>query len=159
MQFLPLLTDTYWSTLETMQTYVADILAPYFRTQQAKHGLPNNQCCIFQIDAWSVHCSIDSRLWMESEFPWIGLHYIPGGCTGLFQASDVALQRVAKTAMRRKALSDMVDETTTALAGGANPTTFINGKTVKTLRNHSVSWMVEAYTAINKRELVQKVSD
>lgn len=33
MQFLPSLTDTYWSTLETMQTYVTDILAPYFRAQ------------------------------------------------------------------------------------------------------------------------------
>ncbi|KAF8597066.1 hypothetical protein BDV93DRAFT_453871 [Ceratobasidium sp. AG-I] len=157
MQFLPSLTDTYWSTLETMQTYVTDILVPYFRTQQKKHGLPVDQHCIFQIDAWSVHRSKEFRLWMESAFPWIGLHYIPGGCTGLFQACDVALQRVAKIAMRRKPLSDIIDETTEALAGGADPTTFINDKTVKTLRNRSVSWMVEAYNAINKPELVQKV--
>lgn len=105
-----------------------------------------------------MHRSADFIHWLELNFPWIGLHFIPGGCTGLFQACDVALQRVAKIAMRRKALSDMIEETTEALAGGADPTTFINDKTVKTLRNRSVSWMVEAFKAINKPELVQKVN-
>lgn len=158
MQFLPSFTDTYWSTLETMKTYVTNLLVPYFRAEQTKHGLPTNQHCIFQIDAWLVHRSDKFWLWMEENFPWIGLHYIPGRCTGLFQACDVALQWVAKIAMCRKALSDMIEETTEALASGADPITFINNKTVKTLRNWSVSWMVDAYNTINKPELVKKAN-
>jgi hypothetical protein len=46
--------DTYWSTIGTMKSYVANILAPYFESHQQQLGLPN-QFCIWQIDCWSVH--------------------------------------------------------------------------------------------------------
>lgn len=151
------MTDTYWSTIDTMCDYVTHILVPYFQNAIQQHGLPSDQRCVWQIDSWSVHRSKEFRKWMAATYPWIELHYIPGGCTGLFQACDVVLQRVAKTAMRQKALADIINETTKAISSGVDPSTFINDKTLKVLRNRSVSWMVEAYKALNKPELVRKV--
>jgi hypothetical protein len=46
--------DTYWSTIGTMKSYVANILAPYFESHRQQLGRPN-QFCIWQIDCWSVH--------------------------------------------------------------------------------------------------------
>ena len=41
--------DTYWSTIATMQSYVTNILVPYFEAYRKQLNLPN-QLCIWQID-------------------------------------------------------------------------------------------------------------
>ncbi|KAG9090561.1 hypothetical protein FS749_000462, partial [Ceratobasidium sp. UAMH 11750] len=156
MKFEPSLTKTYWATQATMRSYVTQILVPYFQSQIEAHGLPQDQRCVFQIDAWSVHRSAEFRDWMSTTYPWIALQYIPGGCTGYFQACDVALQRVVKAAIRQQALSDLVNETTEAIEGGADTETFKNTNILKTLRDRSVLWMIQGYKAINKPELVRK---
>ncbi|KAG9091475.1 hypothetical protein FS749_016521 [Ceratobasidium sp. UAMH 11750] len=107
MKFEPSLTKTYWATQATMRSYVTQILVPYFQSQIEAHGLPQDQRCVFQIDAWSVHRSAEFRDWISTTYPWITLQYIPGGCTGYFQACDVALQRVVKAAIRQQALSTL----------------------------------------------------
>ena len=33
--------DTYWSTMTTMQSYIINILAPYFESHHKKLNLPN----------------------------------------------------------------------------------------------------------------------
>lgn len=159
IHFVLSMTTTYWSTQKTMQSYVNLILAPYFRRMISLHNLPPDQRCIWQIDVWSVHRSEEFHDWMSTTYPWILLHYIPGGCTGLFQACDVGLQRVAKAAVRQKALADVINETTKALQDGADVATFVNDKSIKTLRNRSVSWINEAYKVLNKPELIQKASN
>ncbi|KAG9084848.1 hypothetical protein FS749_004912 [Ceratobasidium sp. UAMH 11750] len=150
------MTKTYWATQATMRSYVERILVPYFREQIQAHGLPEDQRCIFQIDAWSVHRSAEFREWMASSYPWIGLQYIPGGCTGYFQACDVALQRVVKAAIHQHALEDLIDETSEAISSGAALETFKNSNLLKTLRDRSVLWMVKGYEAINKPDLIKK---
>ncbi|KAG2054946.1 hypothetical protein BDR06DRAFT_982203 [Suillus hirtellus] len=50
-------TNTYWSTHETMESLVDNIIAPYFEQVKAALGLPPLQKAIWQIDMWSVHCS------------------------------------------------------------------------------------------------------
>ena len=55
--------DTYWSTVKTMQSYVTNILVPYFESHCQRLGLPN-QLCIWQIDAWSVHRSLEFHTWV-----------------------------------------------------------------------------------------------
>ncbi|KAG9077821.1 hypothetical protein FS749_010233 [Ceratobasidium sp. UAMH 11750] len=156
MQFEPSLTKTYWATQATMRSYVTRILVPYFQNQIEVHGLPEDQRCVFQIDAWSVHRSAEFRNWMAATYPWIALQYIPGGCTGYFQACDVALQRVVKAAIRQQALSDLVSETTEAIEHGANIETFKNSNVLKTLRDRSVFWMIQGYKAIKNPELIRK---
>jgi hypothetical protein len=151
-------TKTYWSTLATMKSFVSRILVPYFRTQIEQETLPPTQRCVFQIDSWSVHRSKDFLTWMSSTYPWILLHFVPGGCTGVFQACDTATQRVVKLAMRRAAHEDIVNETSIALAAGCAPSDVVNDQTIGTLRNRSVRWLVEGYNAIKDPKLIKKVS-
>lgn len=150
-------TDTYWSTQLTMQRFVSRILAPYFLGQIKRHALPATQKCIFQIDCWSVHRSAEFRNWMSEHYPWIIILYVPGGCTGLFQACDVGLQRILKLAIRQASHSDVVNETLAALEAGTSPEAVVNDQSRGTLRNRSVSWIVQGFHAINKPEIVQKV--
>jgi len=75
--------DNHWSTMETMKNYVINILASYFESHRQQLKLPN-QICIWQIDCWSVHRSLEFRSWMSATFPWIRIHFVPANCTGLF---------------------------------------------------------------------------
>jgi hypothetical protein len=86
VRFLPCMSDSYWSTLDTMKDYIIYTLVPFFIAQRLRYNLPDQQRCILQIDCWSVHRSTGFRAWMAATYPWITLQYVPGGCTGLFQA-------------------------------------------------------------------------
>jgi len=148
--------DNHWSTIETMKSYVTNILAPYFEFHRKNLNLPN-QICIWQIDCWSVHRSLEFRSWMAAEYPWIWIHFVPANCTGLFQPCDVGIQRVLKLAVRRSALSSIVDHTMYQLNKGISPGQIPFEKRLPVVRNRSVEWLVNAYEAINNQELVQKV--
>lgn len=151
-------TSTYWSNLETMKSYVTDILAPYFRAEIERLGLPPDQRCLWLIDVWSVQRSAAFREWVKKTFPWIIINYIPGGCTGLFQPCDVGIQRPLKHAIRQAVHRHKVDETLTKLRDGTEPSKIVLDKTIGVARDRSVEWLVKGYEAINKPELVQKVS-
>ena len=110
----------HWSKIETIKSYVNNILAPYFESRHKKLSLPN-QICIWQVNCWSVHRSLEFRSWMYTASPWIRIHFVPGNCTGLFQSCDVGIQQVLKLAIRQSALKDIVDHTTTQLSSGVAP--------------------------------------
>ena len=148
--------DTYWSTMATMQSYVTNVLAPYFESHRQRLKLPN-QLCIWQIDCWSVHQSLEFRSWMLKYYPWIRIHYVPANCTGLFQPCDVGIQRILKLAIRRSALRDIVNDTMQQLKSGVEPGRVVFEKKLAVVRNRSVGWLVNAYEAINNHELVEKV--
>ncbi|KAJ7026644.1 hypothetical protein C8F04DRAFT_1000419, partial [Mycena alexandri] len=73
----PSMGKSYWSTLETMQKLVNDIIAPYFDRMKAELGLPSSQCSLWKIDLWSVQKGKPFRLWMTKHHPTIILCYIP----------------------------------------------------------------------------------
>jgi hypothetical protein len=150
-------TATYWSTFKTMCNWVAKILVPYFCSQRMHHHLPPNQRCILQIDCWSVHRSEKFRSWMADNYPWIVLVFVPGGCTGIFQACDIGLQRIFKIGIRNAAHADVVIETVNTLRAGVAPEQVVNDQTLPTLRNRSVNWILQGYNSINRPELVKKV--
>ena len=149
-------TNNHWSTIDTMKSYVTNILAPYFHSHLQQLRLPN-QICVWQIDCWSVHRSLEFRSWMTREFPWICIHFIPENCTGLFQPCDVGIQRVLKLAIKRSALSDVIDNTMGQLKSGVTPDKVTFEKRMEVVRNRSVRWLVNGYEAINNPEIVQKV--
>jgi len=149
-------TDNHWSTIETMKSYVTNILAPYFQSHRERLNLPN-QICIWQIDCWSVHRSLEFRSWMKANYSWIRIHFVPANCTGLFQPCDVGIQRVLKLAVRRSALSNIVNHTMDQLNQGILPSQITFEKWLPVVRNRSVQWLVNGYEAINNEEIVQKV--
>ncbi|KAG8692274.1 hypothetical protein FRC09_011339 [Ceratobasidium sp. 395] len=149
-------TSTYWSTFDTMCHWVSEILAPYFRSQIELNNLPDDQQCLCQLDCWTVHRSAQFRAWMRKNYPWIILDYVPGGCTGLFQACDVGIQRVLKLAISNCAHADIVVETVNALRSGVEPQYVVNDQSLPTLRQRSLNWILQAYYAVNKPELIKK---
>jgi hypothetical protein len=157
-RFLPTKTENHWSTQATMELYVHEILAPYFEKHRAKLGWPNQQC-VWLIDVWSAHRSESFREFMQTNYPWITVLYIPGGCTGIFQPCDVRIQQALKHAMRRTALAHVVKETEEELASGADPASIVLSKGIGVLRDWCVEWMVNGYNTINNPCLVKKVRE
>ena len=139
-----------------MKNYVTNILAPYFESHRKQLKLPN-QICIWQIDCWSVHRSLEFQSWMAITYSWIRIHFVPANCTGLFQPCDVGIQRVLKLAIRRSVLKDIVDHTMNQLSSGVTPDQITFDKRIGVIRNRSVDWLVNGYEAINNPEIVQKV--
>ncbi|KZT56742.1 hypothetical protein CALCODRAFT_421753, partial [Calocera cornea HHB12733] len=74
-------TRTYWSNLVTMQVYVTDLLAPYFRATNLRNDWSAEDHCVWIVDAWKVHRGDPFRDWMAETHPWIRLLFIPAGCT------------------------------------------------------------------------------
>jgi len=157
-KFEPSRSHTYWSTQATMQLLVNNIIAPYFDRQKEKLGLPSTQCSLWMIDCWSVHKSDEFLSWMKDAHPNIIILFVPGNCTGVWQPLDVGIQRVLKQSMKRSAHKDIVEETMAHLDSGTPANTFKLDTTLGTLRDRSVTWILNAYHDINKKELIQKVS-
>jgi hypothetical protein len=149
-------TETYWANQKTMQNFVNFILAPYFEAEKVKLGRPPDQCSLWVIDVWSVHRSDEFLTWMRQTHPKILIDFVPGGCTGVAQPCDVGIQRPFKHITNQCFLEDIVASTLAQIDSG----TEINiDETLPTLRNASVRWLWTAYNALNKKEIVKKVSD
>jgi hypothetical protein len=83
---------------------------PRPRVCDASRGLllPSSLSCVWSrseaaapaalllLDLWCHHRSAEFRTWVEVNYPWIKLVYIPGGCTGKVQPADVGLNRPVK---------------------------------------------------------------
>jgi hypothetical protein len=145
-------TGTYWSTQKTMQDLVNNIIAPYFSEQKAKLGLLESQKSIWQID---VHRSKEFRDWMKVHHPNIILHYVPAGCTGVFQACDVGIQCIFKHSLKRSYHQDIVTEILDQIDNGDEHITV--EKKLGVLQDRSVGWLWDAYETLNNAQTVKKV--
>lgn len=152
-------TDTYWSTYETMCSYVTNILVPYFMSIKIKLKLSPDHECILLLDVWSVHRSERFRAWMKKTYPWIIMSFVPGGCTGIWQPCDVGIQRLMKLAIRRAQHEDVVSEVQAQLKKGTAPGEMKIATGLPVLRSRSVQWLVNAYNAVNDEAIVKKVRD
>lgn len=149
-------TKTYWSTHETMHSFVEEILVPYLSAQKVKLGLPESQKSIWQIDVWSVHRSKEFRNWMKTHHSNIILDFVPAGCTGVWQACDVGIQRVLKHSLKRSYHEDVV---ATILKQMDDEVDITINKRLGVMRDQSVSWLWKAHQTLNKPEIVKKVND
>jgi hypothetical protein len=150
-------TDSYWSTFELMCKWVDRILAPHFAREKELVGAPDDQECTLYIDVWSVHRSIAFRTWLDKNYLWIKYRYVPAGTTGLAQPCDVGIQRPLKLMIKRAQHADIVEETLGLLRAGTPAADLRLDTSLPTLRDRSVNWVVQAYKAINKPEIIQKV--
>jgi hypothetical protein len=151
-------TDTYWSNHQTMYSYISDILMPYYHRQKTKLNLPDDQEELLQLDVWSVHRSAEFSAHVKATWPTIIRDYVPGGCTGIWQPCDVGMQRLMKVVVRRSQQEDIVQETLAMLKKGVPPKDIKLDDSIKTLRDRSVKWLVEAFRAINDPQIVKKVT-
>ncbi|KAF8988262.1 hypothetical protein BDZ89DRAFT_974934 [Hymenopellis radicata] len=150
-------TKTYWANERTLKRWVSLILVPYWKRKMMEFSLESQECML-QLDVWSVHRKEAFQNWVRTTYDWIDLDFIPGGCTGLCQACDVSIQHPVKLSIRQSQQEDLLNEATSQLgtAEGAAAITFETG--IKVIRDRSVQWLVDAYHAVNKPELVKKAS-
>ena len=121
--------QTYWSTQETMHSFVNQILVPYYSKTKVQLGIPPEQQSMWQIDCWLVHRSEAFMTWMGKNHENIIVNFVPERSTGLFQLADVGIQCILKQSMRRSAHADVVNEVLKKLAHGqATEAISINSK-------------------------------
>lgn len=94
---------------------------------------------------------------MKQYHPNIILHYVPAGCTGVFQACDVGIQRIFKHSLKRSYHEDVVAEILEQIEGGKDD--IIAEKKIGVLRDQSVRWLWNAYQTVNNEQTVKKVSN
>lgn len=87
----------HWSTQETMQRWVTDVLLPHSERMISNYQLDSNAHILLLLDSWAVHKSAEFRGWIQREHPRIHLVYVPANCTSKLQLADVALQRPFKS--------------------------------------------------------------
>ena len=93
---------------------------------------------------------------MQANYNNIILDYVPGGCTGLHQPCDVGIQRPFKHSMKRSYHESVITEMLEKIEKDSPVLTI--DKSIATLRMRSVTWLWNAYNAINKPDLIKKVN-
>jgi hypothetical protein len=91
----------HWSSLETMQEWVTQVLLPYAERQIAAFKLRSDSHIVLLLDVWSVHKGEPFRRFLRTYHPQVHLVFVPANCTSKLQVADVALQRPFKTSVRR----------------------------------------------------------
>lgn len=93
---------------------------------------------------------------MKENHPNIILVFVPGGCTSVWQPLDVGIQRVLKLSMRRSAHRDIVHEVSSQIEEGVEHIAL--DTTLRTLRNCSLQWVLNAIADVDNQQLILKVS-
>lgn len=97
--------ENHWSSQETMQQYVNEIIVPFAKQRVIEHGLQPDSHIVLVLDVWSVHKSAEFRKFMRDKHPNIHLVFVPANCTSKLQVADVmhqaSLQRVGGVQDRR----------------------------------------------------------
>jgi hypothetical protein len=93
---------------------------------------------------------------MKTNHPNIILHYVPAGCTGVFQACDVGMQRIFKHSLKRSYHAEVVSDTLKQVK--ANVAKVEIDKRVEVWHDRSVQWLWDAYKTLNNEKIVKKVT-
>ena len=143
--------------MQVIDRYIRDgKIQGILQQQQAKH----NAKMVLLLDCWPVNLSKEFREWVAKTYPFILLRYIPAGLTGGWQINDAYLHRPLKLHVRVAAEKWYCDKMAIALeqlSTGAMTEVelgaFANSLMgIKTLRDNSVLWVVEALAAICKKD-------
>jgi len=90
----------HWSSVETMQQWVDNLLIPYRERCVRQFELRADAAVILVLDVWAVHTSEEFRMYLRQKHPRIHLVYVPANCTSKLQVADVTLQRPFKAHIR-----------------------------------------------------------
>lgn len=91
----------HWSSQETMQQWITEVLMPYAERSISQHRLNSNAEIILLLDVWAVHKSEQFRLFLRTHHPRVHVVFVPANGTSKLQVADVALQRPFKSHIRR----------------------------------------------------------
>ncbi|KZV94453.1 hypothetical protein EXIGLDRAFT_598259, partial [Exidia glandulosa HHB12029] len=129
--------------------WIKTVLLPYHARICQEHGFRAEEPMVLLLDVWRIHIAKksdnDFLPWLKRTYPWILPHFIPGGCTGLFQPADVGLQRVVKHVFKTSATDWVVGTVTRQLAAGTDPVDVKIPTGLPVLRDACIGWAVDAH--------------
>ncbi|KAF7334012.1 ATP-binding cassette sub-family A member 6 [Mycena venus] len=93
---------------------------------------------------------------MKKHYPTIIILFVPGGCTGIWQPLDVGIQHLLKLSMKRSAHRNLVEEASQQIKAGKAMHEIRLDTTMRTLRNRSVSWVVQAIEDVGDSAIITR---
>jgi hypothetical protein len=139
-----------------MVSYMSEIISPYLTFTKTKLNLQQDQKCII-LDCWSVHKSARFRQYIQDNHKDICLLYVPAGCTGKFQVTDLIVNNPLKAVVRSQSSTFLSNQVLSQLDKGTAPSDIRVDLTLSTLKPRLIQWVGAAYRQMKKdRELVHE---
>jgi hypothetical protein len=69
--------ENHWSSQETMQQYIAEVIVPYTTARITEYHLSEDSHVCLVLDVWSVHKSAEFRLFLCTHHLRIHLVFVP----------------------------------------------------------------------------------
>jgi hypothetical protein len=107
---------THWSTSETMEQYVVEVLVPYFARVREEEGLPSDQPGVCLLDVFRAH-RVETVLQLFSAHN-INVIFVPANCTGDLQPLDLSGNNEFKTALKSRFITWFAGEVADAKKKG-----------------------------------------
>lgn len=147
--------DNHWSSQETMQQWIKEVLVPYANLRIMQHALPADSKIILVLDVWAVHKSIEFRTFLRTHHPNVQLVFVPANCTSKLQVADVMLQRPFKHGIKQKfnewAAGKIAEQIATNSIIGLAP--FLKMASIKPL---ILQWCIDSWTRMREgRDLIK----
>jgi hypothetical protein len=144
--------DSHWSTLQTMQHYITDVILPHADRCIRTHQLNSDAHIILLLDAWSVHRSKEFLAFIETH-PRIHLVFVPANCTSKLQVADVALQRPFKHGITSRFNQWAAEQVAEQIAAG-DVTGVAKLLRMGVLKPLALQWCVESWGELRERKII-----
>lgn len=140
-------TESHWSNCDTHIRYINQIIVKYFRAKckELKRDYEDSHFILI-VDCW--HAKKEFLQFMETVHPNIHLVFIPGGCTGELQPCDLFIQRPFKHAYLQQFSNWAAQSIVHSLANKTKPEDIRLDLKMKTIRNMSCRWILEAWKKV-----------
>jgi hypothetical protein len=143
----------HWSSLETMQDWITQVLLPYAERCISTFQLRSDAHIVLLLDVWSVHKGEPFRRFLRTHHPRVHLIFIPANCASKLQVADVVLQRSFKSSIRR----NFDAWTTSVLQQQMSADAIVSLKEhfgMPVLKPLLLQWCVESWTELQQRKAV-----
>jgi hypothetical protein len=147
--------ENHWSSQETMQQYVNEVIVPFSQQRIAEHGLKPDAHIVLVLDVWSVHKSAEFRKFLRDKHPRIHLVFVPANCTSKLQVADVMLQRPFKHGIKRRFNLWATSKIAEQLAAGM-PIKLTDNLKMKQIKPLLLQWCLESWARMKEgRDMIQ----
>ena len=88
--------ESHWSTVDTMKTYVSDLVEKHIEAKRKELNLPADQKSVLIMDVYSAHRDKSFLQWVKDTYPFLIVLFVPANFTPFCQPLDVSFNAVFK---------------------------------------------------------------
>ena len=145
--------ENHWSTQQTMQSYVNEVIMPYAERCIHLHQLHADAKIILVLDLWVVHKSEEFRKFIRTHHPRIHLVFVPANCTSKLQVADAVLQRSFKHGISSRFNQWAAEQIAEQIAAD-NVSGVANLLKMGVLKPLVLQWCVDSWAELKERKLL-----